>query len=98
MVVNLLVVLEIFYLFSVRYLHMTSFTLTGVKGTGPVLGAVGIVVAAQLAFTYLPLMQVIFGSVPISVADGLVIVVVGALSMAFLEVEKHFLRDRLADD
>ncbi|MBJ2152275.1 cation transporting ATPase C-terminal domain-containing protein [Paracoccus sp. IB05] len=37
MVVNLLVVPGVFCLFSVRYLRITSFTPTGVKGTGPVL-------------------------------------------------------------
>lgn len=94
MVVNLLVVMEIFYLFNVRYLHMTSFTMTGVKGTGPVLGAIAIVVLAQFAFTYLPLLNDIFGSVPLALADGVLVVGIGLGSMMFLEVEKHLLRDR----
>jgi len=88
------VVMEIFYLFNVRYLHMTSFTLTGVKGTGPVLGAIAIVVIAQFAFTYLPLLNEIFGSVPLTLADGVLIVGIGLGSMLLLEVEKHLLRDR----
>src|SRR5690606_2990879 len=37
MVVNTIVVLEIFYLFNVRYLHMTSFTWRGALGTPPVI-------------------------------------------------------------
>jgi len=74
MVVNTLVVLEIFYLFSVRYLHMTSFTLTDVKGTTPVLIALAVVVAGQLAFTYLPIMNAIFGSRPLTIPDGALIV------------------------
>ncbi|VDC23441.1 HAD-IC family P-type ATPase [Pseudogemmobacter humi] len=94
MVVNLLVVLEIFYLFNVRYLHMTSFTLTGVKGTGPVLGAIAIVVLAQFAFTYLPVMNAIFGSRPLSLSEGMLIVAIGAGSLVLLEIEKHLLRDR----
>lgn len=94
MVVNLLVVLEIFYLFNVRYLHMSSFTLTGVKGTGPVLGAIAIVVVAQIAFTYLPLMNTIFDSVPLGLGDGALIVALGVVSLVVLEVEKHLLRDR----
>jgi magnesium-transporting ATPase (P-type) len=94
MVVNTLVVLEIFYLFNVRYLHMTSFTLTGVKGTGPVLMALAVVVAGQLAFTYLPVMQAIFGSRPLSLLDGIIILAVGALSLVLLEIEKYLLRDR----
>ncbi|MDR5651688.1 HAD-IC family P-type ATPase [Ruixingdingia sedimenti] len=94
MVVNQLVVLEIFYLFNVRYLHMTSFTLTGVRGTGPVLGAIAVVVAGQLAFTYLPAMQAIFGARALSLADGALILAIGAATLVVLEVEKHLLRDR----
>ena len=57
MVVNTLVVMEIAYLFSVRYVHGTSFTWAGVVGTPAVLIGVGTVVVAQLAFTYLPVFQ-----------------------------------------
>src|SRR5690606_34603740 len=39
MVVNTFCVLEIFYLFNVRYLHGTSLTLRGVLGTPAVLWA-----------------------------------------------------------
>lgn len=94
MVVNTLVVLEIFYLFNVRYLHMTSFTLTGVKGTGPVLMAIGVVVLGQLGFTYLPLMQAIFDTRPLALIDGVIIVAIGAASLLLLECEKYLLRDR----
>jgi hypothetical protein len=51
-VVNTLVVLAIFYLFSVRFLHAPSLTWQGILGTRPVLIGVGAVVLAQLAFTY----------------------------------------------
>ena len=39
MVVNTLVVMEIFYLFSVRYVHGSSLTWRGVLGTPAVLVA-----------------------------------------------------------
>ena len=94
MVVNMLVVLEIFYLFSVRYLHMTSFTFTGVKGTLPVLAALAVVILGQLAFTYLPVMHAIFGSNPLTLADGALILAIGAASFVVLELEKHVMRDR----
>ena len=94
MVVNTLVVLEIFYLFSVRYLHTTSFTYTGVKGTTPVLLALAVVIIGQLAFTYLPVMNAIFGSSPLTLADGALILAIGAASFVLLEIEKHVLRDR----
>jgi magnesium-transporting ATPase (P-type) len=92
MVVNTIVVLEIFYLFNVRYLHMTSFTWQGALGTPPVLVAVGVVVVAQFAFTYLPVMQALFATRPISFTDGLLIVAVGGVAMAILEIEKHLMR------
>src|SRR3546814_12648670 len=43
MVVNMLVVAEIFYLFNVRYLHMRSLTWRGAVGTPAVLGAIAVV-------------------------------------------------------
>jgi len=98
MVVNTLVVLEIFYLFSVRFLHMASLTLTGMKGTTPVWIALAVVVAGQLAFTYLPIMNTIFGSRPLTLADGALIIALGAASFVLLEFEKHFVRDRFPDE
>jgi magnesium-transporting ATPase (P-type) len=92
MVVNTIVVLEIFYLFNVRYLHMTSFNWKGALGTPPVLIAIAVVIAAQLAFTYLPLMHSLFATRPVGLADGLLIIAVGALAMVILEVEKHVMR------
>jgi magnesium-transporting ATPase (P-type) len=92
MVVNTIVVLEIFYLFNVRYLHMTSFTWRGALGTPPVLIAIAVVVVAQLAFTYWPVMQRLFLTRPVAVADGILIVAVGVLAMAVYEGEKHLMR------
>ncbi|MCX5493850.1 cation-transporting P-type ATPase [Kaistia dalseonensis] len=91
-VVNTIVVLEIFYLFNVRYLHMTSITWRGVLGTPAVLLAVSIVVLAQLAFTYLPIMNQIFDTRPIALLDGVVIIAVGVVLMVILETEKALLR------
>jgi potassium/sodium efflux P-type ATPase len=88
-VVNTIVVMEIFYLFSVRYLHSASVTWQGALGTPAVLIGVGAVVLAQLAFTYLPWMHAIFQSRPVSLLDGLAIVVVGVLLLLILEVEKR---------
>jgi len=89
MVVNVLVVMEIFYLFSVRYVHGTSLTWRGVLGTRAVLIGVAIVVAAQFAFTYLPALQAIFDSRPVSLPDGLTIVAVGIALLLIVEIEKR---------
>jgi magnesium-transporting ATPase (P-type) len=92
LVVNTLVVLEIFYLFNVRYLHMTSITLRGALGTPAVLWALAGVVAAQLAFTYAPPMQHWFATRPVAPGDGALIVACGAALMLLLEGEKLLLR------
>lgn len=92
MVVNMLVVMEIFYLFNVRYLHRTSFSLTGAMGTPAVLAAIAVVVAAQLLFTFAPFMHELFGTAPIALPDGLLILAIGVMTMAILECEKAVVR------
>jgi potassium/sodium efflux P-type ATPase len=92
MVVNVIVVFEIFYLFNVRYLHMTSFSLRGAVGTPAVLIALLVVVVAQFAFTYAPIMQELFATRPVMLVDGMVIVAAGVLLMVVLESEKVVMR------
>ncbi len=92
LVVNAFCVLEIFYLFSVRYLHMSAFSWRGVRGTPAVLYAVMAVVIAQLAFTYAPWMQMLFGSRPVALIDGLLVLILCALVFVVLELEKTVLR------
>ncbi|MGF1630102.1 MAG: cation-transporting P-type ATPase [Kiloniellaceae bacterium] len=89
MAVNTLVVMEIFYLFSVRYVHGTSLTLQGVLGTRAVLIGITIVVMAQFAFTYLPPLQAVFGSGPIELLDGLAIIGIGITLLLIVEIEKR---------
>jgi magnesium-transporting ATPase (P-type) len=92
LVVNMLAVLEIFYLFNVRYLHMTSITWRGALGTPAVLAAIAAVVAAQLVFTYAPFMHAWFDSRPVAFLDGVLVVATGAGLMFLLEGEKLLLR------
>ncbi len=92
MVVNAFCVMEIFYLFSVRYLRMRAFTLQGLRGTPAVLGAIAAVTIAQFAFTYHPWMQAVFDTRPIALLDGLVILMTGVIMMLILELEKLLLR------
>ena len=92
LVVNMLVVLQVFYLFNVRYLHAASITLRGAFGTPAVLWALGAIAAAQLAFTYLPFMNNWFGSRPVAFVDSLVVIGAGAAVMFLLEAEKWLLR------
>jgi len=90
--VNTLVAMEVFYLFSVRYLKAPSFTWTGVQGTPRVLAAVGAVVLLQGVFTYAPFMNLALGTRAISPGVGLVIVAAGVAVLVVLEVEKALLR------
>ncbi len=90
--VNALVCMEVFYLFSVRYLKSPSFTSQGVRGTPRVLLAVAGVVVLQLAFTFLPLMQVLFDTTALPLSTGLVILGVGIAVFLVMELEKALLR------
>jgi magnesium-transporting ATPase (P-type) len=90
--VNTLVCMEVFYLFSVRYLKAPSFTLQGVKGTPRVLAAVAGVVVLQLAFTYAPFMQALFHTEALAPVTGAAIVAVGVALLVVLEFEKTLLR------
>jgi len=92
MVVNMIVVLEVFYLFNVRYLHMRSITLRGALGTPAVLATVTAAVAAQLAFTYAPFMNDWFATRPLAFNDGALILLIGVAVMAALEAEKALAR------
>jgi magnesium-transporting ATPase (P-type) len=89
MVVNTIVVMEIFYLFSVRYIHGASITVQGVLGTPAVLLGVGGIIVLQLIFTYLPVMQRLFQTRSIAFSDGLIIIGIGIMLLAILEVEKR---------
>lgn len=92
LVVNLIVVMEIFYLFSVRYLHLTSLTWTGVLGTPAVLAGVGLTVLLQFVFTYTLIMRTAFQTRPVAVTDGLIILGIGVGLLLVLEAEKQLRR------
>jgi calcium-translocating P-type ATPase len=86
--VNTLVAVQIAYLFNVRYVHGTSLTWRGVLGTRAVLIGVGAVVLAQIGFTYLPVMNAVFETRPVSLVDGVAIVGVAFLFLLVVEIEK----------
>src|SRR5690606_17569846 len=92
MVVNTMVVMEIFYLFNVRYMHTASISWRGIMGTPIVLAALGAVTVAQFAFTYAPFMNALFASRPVPLLDGLLIVAIGIVLMLILEAEKTWMR------
>ena len=91
---NTLVVLEIFHLFYIRNMYSTSLTWNAVQGTKPVWLAVIVITMAQCAITYLPPLQGLFITEAISFFDGMLIIGVGVVFFAIIEIEKQ-LRLRL---
>lgn len=87
--VNTLVVMEIAYLFFVRNLHGTSLTWQAIKGTRIVWSCVLAVTGLQFALTYAPPFQTVFGTAPVSLGDGIIVVLVGVALFALLEIEKQ---------
>ena len=87
-VVNTIVVMEIVYLFSVRYVHGPSLTWRGVLGTKAVLAGVGLTVVAQFCFTYAPPLQILFQTRPVALMDGILVIGAGVLTLLVLELEK----------
>jgi magnesium-transporting ATPase (P-type) len=87
--VNTIVVMEVFYLFSVRYMHGTSLTWRAVLGTPAVLIGVATVTIAQFVFTYWPPMQEVFRTQPVAILDGLVVVATGVALLLVIELEKR---------
>ena len=86
---NTLVVLEIFHLFFIRNIYGTSLTWQAVRGTRIVWATVTTVTLAQFAITYLPPLQSVFGTRPVPLLDGVLIVIVGAVFFALIEMEKQ---------
>lgn len=95
MAMNTLVVMEIFHLLFIRNMYGTSLTWKAVRGTRVVWLAVIVVASAQLAITYLAPLQGIFATEAVPLPDGLVIITIGVILFAIIELEKQ-LRLRLA--
>ena len=89
MAMNTLVVLEIFQLFFIRNIHSTSLTWAAVRGTPIVWICVTAVTAGQFAITYVPALQTVFGTRPVPLADGLLIIAIGVVFFALIETEKQ---------
>ena len=89
MAMNMLVVLEIFHLFFIRNIYGTSLTWSAVKGTPVVWYCILVVTAAQFAITYAPPLQAVFGTQGVPLADGMLIVGIGAVFFALVEIEKQ---------
>ncbi|PWG61396.1 cation-translocating P-type ATPase [Spiribacter halobius] len=90
--VNTLVLVELWYLFAARRLRAPTFTRDGLLGNPYVLGAAGLIVAAQLAFTYLPVMQLLFDTRPLGAGDWLRAVLASLPALLLVEAHKWWYR------
>ncbi len=87
-VVNVLVFCEAVYLINCRNLKKSSINVQAFFGSLPVLVAIGTVMAFQLLFTYLPVMQRFFHTADINWAHWGYILVTGVVAFGLVELEK----------
>ena len=90
--VNTLVMFEIFYLFSARYLLAPALTYEGLTGNRYVLYAIGLLIIFQLGFTYLGPVQTLFSTTAMSIETWLRVILVASSVLVLVELEKLLLR------
>jgi calcium-translocating P-type ATPase len=91
-VVNMIVAGEIVYLFNCRKIYNASWNLKTIFGSRPALVGIAVVVVLQLLFTYVPFMQLFFGTANLDWTHWLYI---GGLAIAIfliVEIEKKVMR------
>lgn len=86
--VNLFVAVELFYLFSCRSLTRSMWRI-GLFGNRWILGGVSVQILAQLAITYLPPMNQIFHTAPISAQTWVRILLIALLASAVVAIDKR---------
>lgn len=94
--VNTLVMFEIVYLFNSRYLLQPVINRAGLLGNRYILYAIGILLVVQLLYTYLPLMQILFGSASLLPGDWIKILGVALGIFSLVEAEKFLIRKWLS--
>ena len=94
MAVNALVMGEMAYLFNCRYLLAPLRSWRDFSGNPYVLLTIALLVVIQLAFTYLPFMQQLFGVVALDLAAWVRILLFGILLFVAVEAEKALFRYR----
>jgi Ca2+-transporting ATPase len=86
--INTLVAGQLFYLFNLRYIDQHVFSIDGLFGSKAMWIAVAVLIVIQLAFTYAPFMNTLFGTTPIALEDWGRILVFGLLVFLLVELEK----------
>jgi cation-transporting ATPase F len=89
--VNVVIFVEILYLFNARSLTRSPFQLGFFSNPWAIGGAVGMVLI-QMLFTYVPFMNRLFGSAPMSLTLWLDVIAVSLAAFAVIETEKWIRR------
>ena len=92
MAVNALVLGEIAFLFNARSLSASVLNRAGLFGSRPVWISVALMLALQMAFTYAPPLQRLFGTAPIGWADWARMAAAAAAVFLLVEAEKAVTR------
>jgi len=86
-VINVVVMVQIGYLFNCRSLHHSIFSIGMFTNRWTILGAVAMI-GAQLFFTYAPMMNNLFRSAPITAESWMRVVGVALVAFVAVEIEK----------
>jgi len=89
--VNVVVFVEVFYLFNCRSLTRSMFSIGVFSNRWLVVGVL-VIVLLQLAFTYAPVMHRIMGSAPLDMAAWGRVLAVGVVTYTIIEIEKWLRR------
>ena len=90
--VNTLVIAEVFYLLTVRYIQAPALTPAGLTDNRAVLIAIALVIVFQLLFTHTPILQQLFHTTDLDAEAWLRIVAVGVAILIAVEIEKLVVR------
>lgn len=94
--VNTLVLFEIFYLFSTRFMREPVLNRHGLLGNRYVIWAIGVLLLMQLLFTYTPPAQTLFQTTDLELATWGIMIPVATSVLILVELEKAFIRRKLS--
>ena len=92
--VNTLVMFEVFYLLNTRFLWASTLNARGLFGSPIVLAAIALVIAFQIALTYLGVLQALFDTRALPAEAWVRLVLVAASVFVLVEAEKWLLRHK----
>lgn len=92
---NTIIVGQMFYLLNCRFLYETSLSVRALVGNKMIWIAIAVLVVLQLVYTYVPLMQDLFGTGSLTIREWLLVICVGLTTFFLMELDKFFQR-RLA--